>query len=134
VLELNLAMILWEQQEMMCVPAFKRWEDVSLKVILTEKDKATEVIAEGNIDLHSSPALRKSILDAANHNTKEIRVVLTSVDYMDSSGVATLVEGLHTAKKSGKTFTLHHPSQSVMKVLQLTRLDTIFTIVLDRKE
>lgn len=102
-----------------------------LKVVLAEKDSAIEVIAEGDIDLYSSPVLRKSILDAANHSTKEIRVVLASVGYMDSSGVATLVEGLRAAKNSGKAFMLQMPSQSVMKVLQLARLDTIFTIMPD---
>ena len=57
--------------------------------------------------------------------------MLASVGYMDSSGVATLVEGLRAAKNSGKAFMLQMPSQSVMKVLQLARLDTIFTIMLD---
>lgn len=100
-----------------------------MKVELEQKENAIEIIAEGDVDLYSSPALRKAILDASNHATAEIRVVLTAVKYMDSSGVATLVEGLRAAKSSDKTFALQAPSQPVMKVLELARLDTIFTIV-----
>jgi anti-sigma B factor antagonist len=47
---------------------------------------------------------------------------------MDSSGVATLVEGLRSAKEHGKTLTLVAPSNSVMKVLELARLDSIFAV------
>ena len=106
-------------------------EDFLLKVELTQKGHRIEIIVEGDIDLYSSPVLRKTILDAANHETNEIRIVLASVGYMDSSGVATLVEGLRAAKDSGKAFNLQTPSQSVMKVLQLARLDTIFSILSD---
>jgi anti-anti-sigma regulatory factor len=47
---------------------------------------------------------------------------------MDSSGVATLVEGLQAAG-GASSFLLLAPSQSVMKVLQLSRLDSVFSIV-----
>jgi len=100
-----------------------------VKVTLADKENAIEIITEGDVDLYSSPTLRRAILDAVNHNTGEIRVVLAAVGYMDSTGVATLVEGLRAAKGAGKTFLLQSPSQPVMKVLQLARLDTIFTVL-----
>ncbi|MCK5862873.1 MAG: STAS domain-containing protein [Candidatus Hydrogenedentes bacterium] len=104
-----------------------------MKVELVEKENTIKVVAEGDVDLYTSPALRKAILEAAKHTTGEVQVVLSAVGYMDSSGVATLVEGLRAAKNSGKTFTLQSPSNSVMKVLELARLDTIFTILSDGK-
>ena len=100
-----------------------------MKIELAQKENTIEIIVEGDLDLHSSPALRKALLDASNHATKEIRVVLTAVKHMDSSGVATLIEGLRAAKSADKTFALQAPSQPVMKVLELTRLDTIFTLL-----
>ena len=105
-----------------------------MKVDLTQKDQVIEITAEGDVDLYSSPALRRTILDAANHESKEIRVILAAVGYMDSSGVATLVEGLRAASDSGKAFMLQSPSQPVMKVLQLSRLDAIFSILTDENE
>ena len=87
-----------------------------------------EVRAEGEVDLYSSPALRKAVLDAVAQAESGVRVVLSQVAYMDSSGVATLVEGLRAARDAGKSFSLSAPSGPVMKVLQLARLDAIFTI------
>jgi anti-sigma B factor antagonist len=50
------------------------------------------------------------------------------VGYIDSSGVATLVEGLRSARKHGKTFILVAPSRAVLQVLELTRLDQVFEV------
>ncbi len=90
-----------------------------------------EVAATGEIDLYSSPALRKTVLDAVSRAGTGVRVALSGVSYMDSSGVATLVEGMRAARECGKTFVLGAPSQPVLKVLQLARLDTIFDIALE---
>jgi anti-anti-sigma factor len=47
---------------------------------------------------------------------------------MDSSGVATLVEGFKRARELDKAFVLVGPSRAVTKVLELTRLDSVFEI------
>ena len=81
----------------------------------------------GQVDLSSSPDLRKVIVKAAKSGVP-VSVNLSQVGYMDSSGVATLVEGLQTCSAKKQAFTLVSPSESVLKVLQLARLDTLFTI------
>ncbi len=97
--------------------------------ITTSEDGGMRVIhAQGEVDLYTSPDLRKAILDALR-STKDVRLDLQRVEYMDSSGVATLVEGLKTAGKSQRRFQLFAPSVSVTKVLQLSRLDTVFEII-----
>jgi anti-sigma B factor antagonist len=50
------------------------------------------------------------------------------VSYIDSSGVASLVEGYQTAKKAGRRFGLIGVSDAAMSVLQLARLDKVFPI------
>lgn len=96
-----------------------------------ETDQSTDealVIIEGDIDLYSSPELRRALLKAVPKAARAVEVHLGGVSYMDSSGVATLVEGLRSAKKHGKGFVLVAPSGSVMKVLELARLDSIFEV------
>ena len=56
-------------------------------------------------------------------------VDLSDVKYMDSSGVASLVEGLQHAKKLGQDFVLAAPTGSVLGVIKLARLDKVFRIV-----
>ncbi len=100
-----------------------------LNVAVSNNNGTIEIVPDGDIDLHTAPALRRAVLDALNHDVRQICVVLTSVSFMDSSGVAILVEGFRAARKDGKTFVLRAPSAPVMELLQLARLDTVFTIL-----
>lgn len=86
------------------------------------------IAVRGEVDLYSSPDLRTAITKAMPKSGGSVTVNLSGVPYMDSSGVATLVEGYRSALETGTQFVLAAPSQAVMKVLQLSRLDTVFTI------
>ena len=83
--------------------------------------------AKGEIDLETSPRLREAVLEGVKEKD-HVGVDLSGAEYMDSSGVATLVEGLKSASESGQTFVLVRPSERVMKVLELARLDSLFDI------
>ena len=86
------------------------------------------VKANGEVDLSTSPKLREAVLAAVKSSGGPVGVDLSNVSYMDSSGVATLVEGLKATRQKGQDFALVAPSNSVMKVLQLARLETVFDI------
>jgi anti-sigma B factor antagonist len=84
----------------------------------------------GEVDLSWSQQVRKTIL-AALGATNKVGVELSEVSYIDSSGIAALVEGLQNAKSKGQKFALVAVSKAVMAVLQLARLDRVFTIFPD---
>jgi anti-sigma B factor antagonist len=87
------------------------------------------VKVKGEVDLYSSPALREAILKAVQGaKGPGIAVDLSDVPYMDSSGVATLVEGLKASNQGKKQFTLLSPSAAVARVLELARLNSVFEI------
>ncbi|MDZ7722514.1 MAG: STAS domain-containing protein [candidate division KSB1 bacterium] len=85
----------------------------------------------GEVDMYSSPLVRKAIMNAANKQVQLILVNLDNVNYMDSSGVATLIEGLQYSKKYGGKIVLAGLQESVRQVFELTKLDKIFTIYND---
>lgn len=88
------------------------------------------VFLTDDVDLSCSPEARKAILaclDAGHHTL----VDLSGVTYIDSSGVASLVEGFQTAKKSDLRFGLIGVSSAAMSVLELARLDKVFPIHAD---
>jgi anti-sigma B factor antagonist len=99
-----------------------------VKIETTTSDDETLVTIEGDIDLYSSPELRKALLAAVPKAANGVVVHLGAVSYMDSSGVATLVEGLRSATQHGKSFVLVAPSTAVTKVLELARLDSVFEV------
>ena len=82
---------------------------------------------QGEVDLSCSPDARKQILqflEAGRH----LLIDLSAVSYIDSSGVASLVEGYQTAKKKSLRFGLVGVSAAAMGLLQLARLDKVFPI------
>ena len=85
---------------------------------------------EGEVDLSCSPDARKEIL-ACLQGEQNLLIDLSGVTYIDSSGVASLVEGYQTAKKKNIKFGLVGVSESAMSVLQLARLDKVFPISAD---
>jgi len=84
----------------------------------------------GEVDLSWSQQVRKTILDALGAS-RGVGVELSEVSYIDSSGIAALVEGLQNAKSKGQRFGLVAVSKAVMAVLQLARLDRVFPIFPD---
>lgn len=92
-----------------------------------EINGATVITLGGEVDLEHSPQARKALLDAVANN-KKVVVDLSGVSYIDSSGIASLVEAFQTARKNGGGFTLASVSESALRVLQLARLDKVFTI------
>ena len=88
---------------------------------------AVIVAFEGDVDLDTSPAARKVLLDCLTRK-RPIVVDMAGVSYIDSSGVASLVEAFQGARKAGLGFALASVSEAAMRVLQLARLDKVFTI------
>jgi anti-sigma B factor antagonist len=92
-------------------------------------DKATIFDVSGDIDLANSPAVRKALLkEIRDDRTPRVVMNLSNVRYIDSSGVASLVEGLKAARDVGSRFILFGLSTSAREVLQLSRLLKIFEV------
>ncbi len=81
----------------------------------------------GEVDLSWSSQIRRAVLDSLRNGDYTL-VDLSAVTYIDSSGIAALVEGLQSAKRDEKGFALTSVSEPVMAVLCLARLDQVFPI------
>lgn len=101
---------------------------MALEIASSEAGPGDLITASGEVDLYSSPNLRDAILKAVQKGKGAVGVSLTAVAYMDSSGVATLVEGFKACGDKKRAFVLVAPSPQVMKVLELSRLHTVFEI------
>ena len=92
-----------------------------------KEDDMCVIYISGEVDLSNSTEVRKTILSALK-TTGTVKVNLSAVEYIDSSGIAAMVEGLQFANSLEKTFTLCQPSKQVSSILQLARLDQVFDI------
>jgi|SRR5690606_853592 len=93
-------------------------------------DGRTLIRLRGEVDLSWSQQVRQAVLDALA-KSRRVGVVLSDVSYIDSSGIAALVEGFQNARSKGSAFALVAVSDSVRAVLELARLDRVFPIVAD---
>jgi len=98
-----------------------------MKHAIREVSNVTVVALTGDVDLQHSPDARKILLQCVEKK-RPILVDLSGVGYIDSSGVASLVECLQSARKAGYKLALVSVSDSAKRVLQLARLDRVFTI------
>lgn len=82
----------------------------------------------GEVDLHNSSEVRSCLLNILNKNHSVI-VDFSDLKYIDSSGMATLVEGLNMANKKELSLTIVGANGAPLQVLELTRLNQVFNIV-----
>ena len=83
---------------------------------------------EGDIDMSSSTQVRTHLTDLFEKNQKAIVVDLSKMAYIDSSGIATLVEGLQWSHANNTIFRLTRLTPAVKDVFDIARLLTVFEV------
>jgi anti-sigma B factor antagonist len=98
-----------------------------MKISTREAGEVTIVEVEGNVDLSTSAALRRSLF-ATLVNTPKLALNLGAIRYIDSSGIAILIEVLKDAQRLNKKFVLFGLSSAVEQVFRLTHVMRIFQV------
>ena len=100
-----------------------------MQISTRRMDKTTILDISGDIDLaHSSEVRRVVLIEFREKRTPKVILNLLEVNYIDSSGVASLVEGLKASRDVGSRLILFGLSPIAHEVLQLSKLLTIFEI------
>lgn len=90
-------------------------------------DAPAVVQLSGSVDLEHSPEVRRRLLDCVA-KAQRLLIDLSEVTYIDSSGIACLVEALQSARSKDGDLALVSVSMQAMRVLELARLDMVFSI------
>jgi anti-sigma B factor antagonist len=92
-------------------------------------ENASIVDVTGDITLYNTPEVRRILLDLLKEKrVRRVIVNLEKVKYIDSAGVASLVEGLKLSRDLKSGFALFGLSRSTREVLELTRLLKVFEV------
>jgi anti-sigma B factor antagonist len=86
---------------------------------------------EGEIDLHVSPRVSASLSALIEEKPKKLVVDLSKVTYIDSSGLAVLIEGMQNVEAYGGKFALAGLQEKVRPIFEIARLDQVFRIFPD---
>jgi anti-sigma B factor antagonist len=98
-----------------------------MTISVRKSGEARIVDLAGDVDLGTSPNLRKALFDLLRE-TPRLALNLKAIRYIDSSGIATLIEALKNAQRLQKDFVLFGLSPAVQDVFRLTHVNRIFPI------
>lgn len=83
---------------------------------------------EGEIDLHVSPKVKASLTKIVETKPPIVVVDLSAVTYIDSSGLAVLIEAMQNVEEYRGKFALAGLQEAVRPVFEIARLDQVFVI------
>ena len=100
----------------------------------TNKSGVVTLAFEGFIDMSSSPEVREALTAQFNAKPKAVIVDMSKVPYIDSSGIATLVEGLQWSHSSSNKFRLVGLNSTVRDIFEIARLLQVFEVFESNEE
>src|SRR6516162_5039381 len=85
----------------------------------------------GEIDLHVSPTVTATLNDVIDKKPERLVVDLSEVSYIDSAGLAALIQAMQKVEAYGGKFMLSGLQETVRSIFEISRLDQVFQIFPD---
>jgi anti-sigma B factor antagonist len=104
-----------------------------MKISIRDVGQAKIVEVDGDVDLGTSGDLRRTLF-ANLPLTATLALNLAAIRYIDSSGIATLIEVLNDSQRMKKQFVLFGLTPAVEEVFRLTHVIRIFRIARTEQE
>jgi len=95
------------------------------------KNRADVLSLKGEIDLHVSPSVTASLNAMIEKKPRRLVVDLSEVTYIDSAGLAALIEAMQKVEGYGGRFLLAGLQETVRSIFEISRLDQVFQIFPD---
>lgn len=105
-----------------------------MRVEVRNAENVSIIDCSGDVDLYSSTRLRDALLAALQSGVPSVLVNMTDVGYIDSSGIATLVEGLQLSRQTKTRLGLFGLRSNARSVLELARLHKVFNLFENEQE
>jgi anti-sigma B factor antagonist len=106
-------------------------KSASLGVPSPRKDRTNVLPLAGEIDLHVSPIIRRSLNRMIAKKPKQLVVDLSRVSYIDGAGLGAIIEAMREVEAYGGKFALAGLQETVRLIFKMLRLDQVFSIFPD---
>jgi len=106
--------------------------DDTLQIDFSEQGGSILLAPQGELGYNEAPTLRQFLKQAHDKKPTRIVVDLANVSYMNTPGVATLVEALQISKRNRTRLILCGMNDKVRAIFEIARLNTVFEIMADR--
>jgi anti-sigma B factor antagonist len=99
---------------------------------ITSRKSASNVVPlKGEIDLHVSPTVTAALTEVIDQKPERLVVDLSEVTYIDSAGLAALIQAMQKVEGYGGKFMLSGLQETVRSIFEISRLDQVFQIFPD---
>lgn len=100
-----------------------------------ELDERTAVVAvAGEIHVSTAPEFSARLTDVIGRGKTALILDLTEVEFIDSTGLSVLLNGLRSISRADGRMVLVCSNPTVLRLFEITRLDTTFDIRATRDE
>ncbi len=94
----------------------------------TERDGVNVLTLRGEIDVYTAPQLRQTIVDLVDGGVTKIVVDMRMVEFLDSTGLGVLVEGLRRIKSKDGDLSIVATQDKILKIFDITGLNRAFSL------
>ena len=101
---------------------------LEIEIILDEIENRWIVFPEGEIDIYTSPKFKQKVLDAFDKDEKDILIDCKELEYMDSTGLGSLIYILKKVKEKDYKIYIDNIKPNIKKLFDITQLDKLFII------
>jgi len=105
-----------------------------MQIIRENKGDVLVLYAKGEIDINTAPQLKKDFDKIIAAKSAKIVFSFKDVSYIDSSGLATLVEILKNLRSYGGKLKLANLSTKIKNLFEITKLEKLFDISQEEEE
>ena len=95
------------------------------------QSRSNVVPLKGEIDLHVSPTVTATLNEVIDKKPERLVVDLSEVNYIDSAGLAALIQAMQKVEAYGGKFMLAGLQETVRSIFEISRLDQVFQIFPD---
>lgn len=101
---------------------------MDLELETTKRGSQTVLTVRGEIDVYTAPRLRQAIVDLVDGGAVNIVVDMEKVDFLDSTGLGVLVEGLKRVRTRGGDLSIVVTQDKIIKIFEITGLNKAFSL------
>jgi anti-sigma B factor antagonist len=87
-----------------------------------------DISVKGRITIDNAEEIRQTLADAVSSQRGRVVIDISKVVYMDTSGLATLLEALRNAAQNGRKLVLRGIQEQPRWLFEATELDHVFEI------
>ena len=100
-----------------------------MEITVTVDGSRVTYAPEGKLTVQTASELDKTVVSSFPEDASDLEIDLANVDYVSSSGLRVFVSASKLAVLHGGSFSLLHPRDDVMDVLEVTGMADVFTVV-----